>query len=290
MGQWEPLADRIPLDMRRLATQLRRMKDRSGLTVPSLAARTGQSAETWALALAGRRLPPLDAVETLAQACGADYDRIGALYALAEKAGSGAGDLGRGRPVPHPDPLDPLGPQEGLPGGGRRALLLLAAGVLAAAALVAVMLTSGTSTGRAPDARDSPGLSTTAPPRGTAPATSAAGPSAPGAAPAPAGPDGVSSRRTTSGASPGTAEGDAGSTRHPATASGQASPSASSGPPGATVPAPGHGDPSGGPGTTPTAAPSTSSPPPPSPPSTPAPGPTSTALCLRVLVLGVCLG
>jgi len=121
------LADRIPVDMRRLATQLRRMKDRSGLTVPALAARTAQSAEAWELVLAGRQLPPLDAVEVLAQASGADYERIGALWRLAEKAGTASGDRGRGKPVPYPDPLDPLGAEEGLPGGNRRMLLLVTA-------------------------------------------------------------------------------------------------------------------------------------------------------------------
>ncbi|SCD40174.1 Helix-turn-helix domain-containing protein, partial [Streptomyces sp. DvalAA-14] len=150
MGQWEPLADRIPVDVRRLATQLRRMKDRSGLTVPALAARTAQSAGTWESALAGRRLPPLDAVEVLAQASGADYDRIDALWKLAEKAAAGQGDRVPGRPVPYPDPLDPLGAEDGLPRRGRRVLLLAVVGTLAAAALVAVLLTAGPSTGRAP--------------------------------------------------------------------------------------------------------------------------------------------
>ena len=168
MGQWKPLADDIPVDMRRLATQLRRMKDRSGLTVPALAARTAQAAEAWELVLAGRQLPPLDAVEVLAQASGADYERIGALWRLAEKAGTAGGDRGRGKPVPYPDPLDPLGAEEGLPGGNRRMLLLVTAGVLAAVALIAVLLTAGTSTGRAPRQDAGPTESATvAPPGGS---------------------------------------------------------------------------------------------------------------------------
>ncbi|MFJ1585550.1 helix-turn-helix domain-containing protein [Streptomyces sp. NPDC088197] len=151
MGQWEPLAERIPVDVRRLAVQLRRMKDRGGLTVPALAARTAQSAESWEKYLNGRQLPPLDAVEVLAQASGADYDRVGALWKLAEKAATGTGDRGRGKPVPHPDPLDPLGPEEGLPGNRRRrALLFGTAGVLAIGAAVTVLLAAGPSTGRAP--------------------------------------------------------------------------------------------------------------------------------------------
>ena len=61
---------------------------------------TAQAAEAWELVLAGRQLPPLDAVEVLAQASGADYERIGALWRLAEKAGTAGGDRGRGKPVP----------------------------------------------------------------------------------------------------------------------------------------------------------------------------------------------
>jgi hypothetical protein len=153
VGQWEPLAERIPVDMRRLATQLRRMKDRSALTVPALAARTAHPVEGWERAFAGRQLPPLDAVEVLAQASGADYDRIGALWRLAEKAVTGSGDRGRGREIPYPDPLDPLGPDEGLPRQHRRAVLLATLGLLAAASLVAVLFMAGTSTGRSPGGR-----------------------------------------------------------------------------------------------------------------------------------------
>ena len=169
MAQWEPLADRIPVDMRRLATQLRRMKDRSGLTVPALAARTAQSTEAWERVLAARQLPPLDAVEVLAQASGADYDRIGALWRLAEKASTGTGDRGRGKPVPHPDPLDPLGSDEGLPNRRRRLLLLGAVGLLAVGALIAVLLTAGPSTGRAPGGEAGPSATVSAGPGASAP-------------------------------------------------------------------------------------------------------------------------
>lgn len=149
MKQWEPLADRIPLDVRRLATQLRRMKERGGLTVPALAARTAQPVSLWTRALAGRHLPPLDAVEVLAQASGADYDRVAALWRLAHKAATGPEERVWGRPVPDPDPLDPLGPEEGLPGRRRGALLLSSVGLLAVAALVAVILTAVPGGGRA---------------------------------------------------------------------------------------------------------------------------------------------
>jgi hypothetical protein len=277
VAQWEPLADRIPVDVRRLATQLRRMKDRSGLTVPALAARTAQSAETWERALAGRRLPPLDAVEVLAQASGADYDRIAALWELAEKAAAGTGDRVRGKPVPYPDPLDPLGAAEGLPGRGRRMLLLVTAGLLAAAALVAVILTAGSSTGRAPAGNAGPAPS--------GPVTSAEAPGrAPGgrAAPGSGGPGGESGP-----AAPGRGSGTGGPTGDRPSVMGTTSPSPVA-PPTRTA------------GSTPSAATTAPSSVPPSTPSTtPAPTPTPTRttpaptpgkLCLRLILLGVCLG
>jgi hypothetical protein len=279
VGTWEPLGEGLPVDVRRLSTQLRRMKDRSGLTVPALAARTAQPAEVWARAFAGRQLPPLDAVEVLAQASGADYDRIGALWRLAEKAAAGAGDRIRGKPVPYPDPLDPLGPEEGLPGRRRGFLLLGAVGLLAAAALVAVLLMAGTSTGRSPagDARP-------AAPAGATPFTGSSGSIAstggrPGTSPAsPAAPATVAPGA----ASPGR------TTLQPA-----GTPGASSTPETPrTRPAAG-GVPSGAPPGTGRGA---TSPPPSSPPAAPTspvgatPGPTQSGWCLGLLLLGVCIG
>ncbi|SEO18415.1 Helix-turn-helix domain-containing protein [Actinacidiphila rubida] len=287
MGQWEPLADRIPVDVRRLATQLRRMKDRSGLTVPALAARTAQPPDAWERAFAGRHLPPLDAVEVLAQVSGADYDRIGALWKLAEKAATGSGDRGRGRPLPQPDPLDPLSPEEGLPRRSRRLLLLATVGALAVAALVAVLLTAGPSTGRVPP--------------GTAGPT-AGGPAVPERGPSPSG----SGTRTGGGSSAGTGTpstaGPSAGTRggdRPSPAMDSLSPtsrpSASPGSPrgtGAAPPsAPGTGGQSGG-GTT-TAPPATTAgggSGGPSSPSGPTPSPSSSRVCLGLIVLGVCLG
>lgn len=296
MGQWQPLADRIPLDVRRLTTQLRRMKDRSGMTVPALAARTAQSAEVWEKAFSGRELPPLDAVEVLAQASGADYDRIGALWELAEKASNGTGDRGRGRPLPKPDPLDPLGPSEGLPGRRKRVLLLATAGALAVAALIAVILTAGTSTGRAPGRQD-------AAPTATGQA------SAPGAAPGAKSKPTAGARGGTGGSVPdGTGaasagpDGTAGADR-PVPAMGALSPPA--GAPGATRPGPGSTQATGSAGADPTGAVPTvtatggrpgtggSATPPSAPPSSAPDSPpaaSSSPLCLKVIVLGICLG
>lgn len=294
MAQWEPLADRIPVDVRRLATQLRRMKDRSGLTVPALAARTAQSAEAWAQYLNGRQVPPLDAVELLAQASGADYDRTGALWKLAEKAAGGTGDRGRGKPVPYPDPLDPLGAEEGLPRRRRRrALLLGAAGVLGIGALVTVLLAAGPSTGRAP-----------APDAGRTPTVGAGASGTTGAGP----------RSSSGAASPGRQGGPTAAPSvtvmlggSPSQGAGESSAAAVSTAPGSgtgTGSGTGAGDGSGGEdgsgnggGSVPTqteSAPATEPgggtvSPPASPTATPSPT-GSKGLCLGLIVLNVCLG
>ncbi|WP_322975413.1 helix-turn-helix domain-containing protein [Actinacidiphila bryophytorum] len=272
MGQWEPLATRIPLDMRRLATQLRRMKDRSGLTVPALAARTAESADAWSGYLAAAKLPPLAAVEVLAQASGADYERVGALWKLAEKAASGSGERGEGRPVPHPDPLDPLGAEDGLPAGRRRAVLLAAAGVLAVAALLAVVLAAGAGGGRTPTGGADPtGMGTadtgatarSAPGQGRTPGSSNTG--VPGTS------AGSSMLAPGTGTVSPTAEPSAGGSTPPAPTGG-----ATSAP---TVPVPpASGTATAGPTASPTASP------------TATPSPTHTGLCLGLIVLGICIG
>jgi hypothetical protein len=295
MGQWEPMADHIPLDVRRLATQLRRMKDRSGLTVPGLAARTAQSAETWALALAARHVPPLDAVEVLAQVSGADYDRIGALWKLAYKAagaagagepgpGSGPGSApgpgrGRGKPVPYPDPLDPLGADEGRSGRRRRFLLPAATAVLAAAALTGVMLTAGASTGRAPRHAGPPPSVSVAPPESSSPGHSAISPGgAPSRGPAPVPGGGAG------------ASGGPGGTDAPPTARVVVPPAGAATatfvPGTASTPAPA---PTAAPGGTPSSPPVWSPPPSSPPPSAPEAGPTPTGVCLDV-ILRLCVG
>ncbi|MFE2425494.1 helix-turn-helix domain-containing protein [Streptomyces sp. NPDC059373] len=146
MTLWEPLPDTMSANARRLAVQLRRMKDRSGLAVPTLAARTSQSTESWERYLNGAKVPPRDAVEVLGQLCGADYERLGALWELADRGG--------GTYVPDPDPLDPLAPAEGLPKPHRwrKRLLVAGFGLVPASALgllVLAGLTADSSTGRA---------------------------------------------------------------------------------------------------------------------------------------------
>lgn len=66
--------------------QLRRLKDRSGLSLDALAVRTGHSRSSWDRYLNGKALPPRHAVEELARIAGADQVRLLVLHEVAEEA------------------------------------------------------------------------------------------------------------------------------------------------------------------------------------------------------------
>lgn len=160
MTRWEPLPDTMSENARRLAIQLRRMKDRSGLGVPTIAARTAQSTQAWEQYLNGAKVPPRDAVEALGQLCGADYDRLGALWELADRGG--------GTHVPDPDPLDPLSPAEGLPRAPLwsrfRPLFVTVTGLALGGVLGLLILAGMTGDAGGGKRADGGGTETTAPP------------------------------------------------------------------------------------------------------------------------------
>lgn len=66
--------------------QLRRLKDRSGLSLDVLAVKTGYSRSSWDRYLNGKALPPQHAVEELARVSGADPVRLLVLHEVAEEA------------------------------------------------------------------------------------------------------------------------------------------------------------------------------------------------------------
>ncbi|MGW7002084.1 helix-turn-helix domain-containing protein [Streptomyces sp. NPDC054933] len=72
--------------MRQLVVQLRRLKDRSGLSLKSLQAKTPFSSSSWERYLNGKALPPEAAVEALATLAGADPASLLALREAAEEA------------------------------------------------------------------------------------------------------------------------------------------------------------------------------------------------------------
>ncbi|GHG65748.1 helix-turn-helix domain-containing protein [Streptomyces griseocarneus] len=74
--------------MREFAEQLRRLVERSGLSIAAVADRTGYSKTSWERYLNGRLLPPRGAAEALAEVTGTDVGHLGTLWELAERSWS----------------------------------------------------------------------------------------------------------------------------------------------------------------------------------------------------------
>ncbi|MFF4760273.1 DUF2690 domain-containing protein [Streptomyces sp. NPDC001292] len=142
-----------------LTTALRGLRDRTGLSLAALAARTPYSKSAWHRYLTGAKHPPRSAVEALARLAGADpapalalWDALGASPSAAAESGPDS------EPGPDPDPRPGSEPESGSePADPPRArvghLPLLTALTLpaAATAVAAVLLTP--SPGRPPGAR-----------------------------------------------------------------------------------------------------------------------------------------
>ncbi|MEV4434692.1 helix-turn-helix domain-containing protein [Streptomyces sp. NPDC049585] len=132
MPRWKELPASLDQRVRQLLVRLRRLKDRSGLSLAALAAKTSYSRSSWERYLNGRQLPPREAVEELARACGTDPTRLLVLHELAADAWSG-----------EPAVADPQEDDSDLyVRDGRRPVIwaLTAAVVVLAAALVATLL------------------------------------------------------------------------------------------------------------------------------------------------------
>ncbi|MFF4156302.1 helix-turn-helix domain-containing protein [Streptomyces sp. NPDC001678] len=86
MSRWKELPASLDQRVRQFVVQLRRLKDRSGLSLAALAAKTSYSSSSWERYLNGKQLPPRDAVEELARVCGADTTRLLVLHEVAEEA------------------------------------------------------------------------------------------------------------------------------------------------------------------------------------------------------------
>ncbi|MGK5632136.1 helix-turn-helix domain-containing protein, partial [Streptomyces sp. URMC 123] len=141
---------------------LRRLKDRSELSLAALAARTSYSRSSWERYLNGKKLPPREAVEELATICGADATRLLVLHEIADEAwrrelalwqpatppaeagpgpdGPAGGPREDGTPAAGaPPPEDPEPPARS-PRLGRRARFAAAAAALALVGLTAGLL------------------------------------------------------------------------------------------------------------------------------------------------------
>ncbi|NEB38927.1 XRE family transcriptional regulator [Streptomyces sp. SID14515] len=102
MARWLPLAAELGSERRRLTERLRLLKDRTGLSLAALAAKTPYSVSSWHRYLNATTLPPWAAVEALGKLGGADRQGLARLRVLWESAAEAA-EATRKR---EPDPAD----------------------------------------------------------------------------------------------------------------------------------------------------------------------------------------
>ncbi|WKU46528.1 DUF2690 domain-containing protein [Streptomyces sp. VNUA116] len=88
MPRWRALPEELDPEVREFTEQLRRLVERSGLSIGAVADRTGYSKTSWERYLGGRLLPPLGAAEALAEATGTDVVHLSTMWELAERAWS----------------------------------------------------------------------------------------------------------------------------------------------------------------------------------------------------------
>ncbi|MER5201058.1 peptidoglycan-binding protein [Streptomyces sp. NPDC002755] len=105
MSRWKALSTELDPRVRQLLTQLRRLKDHSGLSMRQLAAKTAYSEKSWERYLGGRSLPPREAVEALARIGGVDPVRLLALHEVAADTWAGGRHVAPSAPQePAPEP------------------------------------------------------------------------------------------------------------------------------------------------------------------------------------------
>ncbi|MFB6677106.1 DUF2690 domain-containing protein [Streptomyces sp. NPDC056390] len=88
MPRWRALPDELDPQVREFASQLRRLVDRSGLSIAAVADRTGYSKTSWERYLNGRLLAPKRAIVTLAEVTGTNPVHLTTMWELAERAWS----------------------------------------------------------------------------------------------------------------------------------------------------------------------------------------------------------
>src|SRR3954449_12260539 len=127
MSAWQPLPDDLPPEVRHFVEQLRLLKDRTGLSLVALGARTAYSKSSWHRYLNATQPPPRQAVAALCRIAGLadpDAERFAVRWELAVQAWprppKPVGDDGASESSPYED--DPTLPWWDAPeeGGGRR--------------------------------------------------------------------------------------------------------------------------------------------------------------------------
>ena len=89
MSGWQALPDDLPPEVRHFVEQLRQLKDRTGLSLVALGARTAYSKSSWHRYLNATQPPPRQAVAALCRIAGVDTtdaERFGVRWELAVKA------------------------------------------------------------------------------------------------------------------------------------------------------------------------------------------------------------
>lgn len=89
MSGWQALPDDLPPEVRHFVEQLRQLKDRTGLSLVSLGARTAYSKSSWHRYLNATQPPPRQAVAALCRIAGldtAEAERFGVRWELAVQA------------------------------------------------------------------------------------------------------------------------------------------------------------------------------------------------------------
>jgi len=89
MSAWQPLPDDLPPEVRHFVEQLRLLKDRTGLSLVSLGARTAYSKSSWHRYLNATQPPPRQAVAALCRIAGlaaTEAERFGVRWELAVQA------------------------------------------------------------------------------------------------------------------------------------------------------------------------------------------------------------
>ncbi|MET8951529.1 helix-turn-helix transcriptional regulator [Streptomyces sp. NPDC004533] len=102
MGAWQPLPDGLPPEVRHFVEQLRLLKDRTGLSLVALGARTAYSKSSWQRYLNASQPPPRQAVAALCRVAGLkreEAERFGVRWELAV-------DAWPRQPAPPPAPAD----------------------------------------------------------------------------------------------------------------------------------------------------------------------------------------
>ncbi|MCO6008690.1 hypothetical protein NE236_27320 [Actinoallomurus purpureus] len=82
--QLRPLPEKLPETTRTLLEELRALKDRSGYDLRALEGKTYASRSSWGRWLSGETWIPCEAVETMAELCGGDKQRLRGLWHRAD--------------------------------------------------------------------------------------------------------------------------------------------------------------------------------------------------------------